>query len=203
MTFIYPIISVQFSSLVQLCPTLCDPMDYNTPGFSVHHQLLEFAQTQIHWVSYTLGVIYIEAIPTISSSIVPFSSCLQSFLASGSFPISQFFASGGKIIAVSASASALSSNEYSGLISFRMDWFGLLAIQGILKSLLQHHNSKASVIWCLAFFMVQFSHSYMITGKTIVLTIQTFVSKVMSLLFNMLSRFVITFLPRSKHPLIS
>ena len=112
--------------------------------------------------------------PTILSSVVPFSSCFLSFLASGSFPISQFFASGGKIIAVSASASALSSNEYSGLISFRMDWFGLLAIQGILKSLLQHHNSKASVIWCLAFFMVQFSHSYMTTGKTIALTIWTF-----------------------------
>ena len=103
--------------------------------------------------------------PTILSSVVPFSSCFLSFLASGSFPISQFFASGGKIIAVSASASALSSNEYSGLISFRMDWFGLLAIQGILKSLLQHHNSKASVIWCLAFFMVQFSHLYVTTGK--------------------------------------
>ena len=95
------------------------------------------------------------------------------------------------------------SNEYSGLISFRMDWFDNLAIQGTLKSLLQHHSSKASVLWRSVFFIVQLSHPYMTTGKTIALTKWTFVSKVMSLLFNMLSRFVITFLPRSKHLLIS
>ena len=90
------------------------------------------------------------------------------------------------------------SNEYSGLISFRMDWLALLAVQGTLKSLFQHHSSKASVLWHSAFFMVQLSHPYMTTGKTIVLTRRTFVSKVMSLLFNMLSRLVIAFLPRSK-----
>ena len=95
------------------------------------------------------------------------------------------------------------SNEYSGLISFRMDWLELLAVQGTLKNLLQHHSSKASIIWCLAFFTVQLSHPYMTTGKTIALTRRTFVGKVMSLLFNMLSRLVITFLPRSKRLLIS
>ena len=95
------------------------------------------------------------------------------------------------------------SNECSGLISFRMDWLDLLAVQGTLKSLLQHHSSKASVLQCSAFFMVQLSHPYMTNGKTIALTIWTFVGKVMSLLFNMLSRFVIAFLPRSNHFLIS
>ena len=89
------------------------------------------------------------------------------------------------------------SNEYSGFFSFRMDWFDLLAVQGILKSLLQHHNSKVTVLQCSAFFMIQLSHPYMTTRKTIALPIQTFISKVMSLLFNMLSRFVIAFLPRS------
>ena len=95
------------------------------------------------------------------------------------------------------------SNEYSGLISFKMDWLGLLAIQGTVKSLLQHHSSKASILWCSAFFVVQLSHSCMTTGKTIALTRWTFFSKVMSLLFNMLSRFVTAFIPRSKHLLIS
>ena len=95
------------------------------------------------------------------------------------------------------------SNEYSGLISFKIDWFDLLAVQGTLKSLLQHHNLKALVLWHSAFFMVQLSHPYMTTGKTIALTRWTFVSKVMSLFFNMLSRLVIAFLPRSNHLLIS
>ena len=95
------------------------------------------------------------------------------------------------------------SNEYSGLISFMIDWLDLLAVQGTLKSLHQHHSSKASILWCSALFMVQLSHSCMTTGKTIALTRWTFVAKVMSLLFNMLSRFVITLLPRSKHLLIS
>ena len=95
------------------------------------------------------------------------------------------------------------SNEYSGLISFRIDWLDLLAVQGTLRSLLQHHSSKASVLQHSAFFIVQLSHPYMITGKTIALTRQTFVDEVMSLLFNMLSRLVITFPPRSKHLLIS
>ena len=95
------------------------------------------------------------------------------------------------------------SNEYPGLISFRMDWLDLLAVQGTLKSLLQHHSSKASILWCSAFFIVQLPYPYMTTGKTIALTRRTFVDKVMSLLFNMSSRLVITFLPRSKHFLIS
>ena len=95
------------------------------------------------------------------------------------------------------------SNEYSGLISFRRDWLDLFAVQGILKSLLQHHSSKTSILSCSAFFIVQLSHPYMTTGKSIALTRWTFVGKVMSLLFNMLSRLVITFLPRSKHLLIS
>ena len=94
-------------------------------------------------------------------------------------------------------------SEFSGLISFRIDWFELLAVQGTLKSLFQYHSSKASILWSSAFFMVQLSHPYMTTGKTITLTRQTFVSKVMSLLFSMLSRLVIAFLPRSKHLLIS
>ena len=95
------------------------------------------------------------------------------------------------------------SNEYSGLISFRMDWLDLLAVQGTLKSLLQHHSSKASILWHSALIIVQFSHPYMTTGKTIALTRWTFVGKIMSLLFNMLSRLVIAFLPRNKHLVIS
>ena len=95
------------------------------------------------------------------------------------------------------------SNEYLGLISFRIDWLDLLAVQGTLKNLLQHHSSKASILWCSAFFMVQLSYPYMTTGKTIALTRWTFVGKIMSLLFNMLSRLVITFLPRRKCLLIS
>ena len=111
--------------------------------------------------------------------------------------MSQLFASGGQSTGVSASASVLP------MLSFRMDWFDLFAVQGTLKSLLQHHSSKASILWHSAFFIVQLSHPYMTNGKTIALTRWTFVGKVMSLLFNMLSRLVITFLPRSKRPLIS
>ena len=131
----------------------------------------------------------------LSSSIIPFSSCLQSFLASGSFPVSQFFPSGGQYWSFCFSISL--SNEYSGLISFRMDWLDLLAVQGTLKNLLQHHSSKVSILWCSAFFIVQLSHPYITTGETISLTRWTFIGKVMSLLFNMLSRMVIAFLPRS------
>ena len=135
--------------------------------------------------------------PTISSSAIPFSSCLQSFPASGSF-------SNESVLRIrwpkypSFSFSIIPSSEYSGLIFFRMDWFDLLAVQGTLKSLLQHHSSKASVLQCSAFFMVQLSHPYMTTRKTITLTRWTFVAKVMSLLFNMLSSFVIAFSPSSK-----
>ena len=135
--------------------------------------------------------------PTISSSIIPFSSCLQSF------PASRIF-SNESVLRIrwpkdwNSSFSMSPSNEYSRLISFMMDWFDLLAVQGTLKSLLQHHSSTASIFQCSAFFTVQLSHPHMTTGKTIALTIQAFVSKVMSLLFNTLSRFVIAILPRSK-----
>ena len=139
---------------------------------------------------------------TVSSSVIPLSFHLRSFPGSGSFPMSQFFTSGGQSIGVSASASVL-PNEYSGLISFRIDWFDLLAVQGTLKSLFQHHSSKASILWCSAFFMVQLSHSYMTIGKTIALTRHSFVGKVIPLLFNMLSRLIIPFLSRSNCLLIS
>ena len=135
--------------------------------------------------------------PTISSSVFPFSSRLQSFPASGSFQMSQVAKDW------SFSFSISPSNEYLGLISFRMDWLDLLAVQRTLKSLLQHHSSKASILWCSAFFIVQLSYPYMTTGKTIALTRWTFVGKVMPLLFNILSRLVMAFLPRSKHLLIS
>ena len=115
--------------------------------------------------------------------------------------MSQFSASGGQYWSFSFSISP--SNEYSGLLSFRIDWFDLLAVQGTLKSLLQHHSSKASIFWRSAFFIVQLSHPYMTTGQTIAFTRWTFVGKVMSLLLKMLSRLVITFLPRSKRLLIS
>ena len=138
---------------------------------------------------------------TLSSTIL-FSSCLWSFPASGSFPNKS-------VLCIrwqkywSFSFSIRPSNEYSGLIYFRIDWLDLLAIQGTLKSLLHHHSSKASILWHSAFFIIQLSLQYMTTGKTIALTRWTFVGKVMSLLFNMLSRLVIAFLPRSKCLLIS
>ena len=118
---------------------------------------------------------------TISTSATPFSFCFQSFPASGSFLMSQCFTSGGQSIGVSASVSG-PSNEYSGLISFRIDWLVLLVIQGTLNSLLQHHSSKASILQCSAFLMIQLSHPYMTPGKTMALTRWTFVGKVMSLL---------------------
>ena len=140
--------------------------------------------------------------PTILSSVAPFSSCLQSFPASGSFPMSQFFTSGGQNIGASAPASILPMNiqDY-----FPLGSTGVISLlsKGLSKSLLQHHSSKASILRLSAFFMVQLSHPYMTSGKTIAWTRRTFVDKVMSLLFNMLSRLVITFLPRSKHLLIS
>ena len=128
--------------------------------------------------------------PTISSSVVPFSSCLQCFTASGSFPMSQFFTSGGQ--SIGASASVLPMNIQDRL---PLGWTGLISlVQGTLKSLLQHHSSKVSILWYSAFFIVQLSHPYMTTGKTTALTRQTFADKVMSLIFNMLSTFVIAFL---------
>ena len=140
--------------------------------------------------------------PTISSSVIPFSSCLQFFSSIRVF-------SNESILRIrwpkywSFSFSISPSNEYSGLISFRINWLDLLAVQGTLKSLLQHPSSKSSILQYSAFFMVQLSHTYMATGKTIALTAQTFVSKVMSLLFNMRSSLAIAYLPRNKHLLIS
>ena len=140
--------------------------------------------------------------PAILSSVVPFSACPQSFPAPGSFPMSQLFAWGGQNIGVSASTSVLPMNtqDWSPL-----GWTGWISLQskGLSKSLLQHHSSKASILLHSAFFILQLSHPYMTTGKTIALTRQTFVGKVVSLLFNMLFRLVITFLSRNKHPLIS
>ena len=138
----------------------------------------------------------------ISSFVIPFSSCFQSFPASGSFLMIQYFASGGQSIRASASAPVLPMN-IQDLFPLGFDGFDLLAGQGTLKSLLQHHSSKTSTLWHSAFFMVQLSHPYLTTRKTIALTIWTFVSKIMSLPFNVLSRFVIAFPPRSKRLLIS
>ena len=166
----------QFSSVTQSYLSLCDPMDYSTPGFPVHHKLPELAQTYIHRVNdatHPSHHLSSPPPPSIFPSIRVFSS--ESVLRirwpkywSFSFSISP-------------------SNEYSGLISFRIDWLDLLAVQGIVKSLFQHHSSKASIFWFSAFFMVHLSHPY-IPGKTIALTRWTFVGKVVSLLFNMLSR---------------
>jgi len=167
-------------------------MKRSTPGLPVHHQLLQFTQTPVHRVGCH---------PTISSSVVPFSSCLQSFPASVFSNESTLGMRWPKYW--SFSFSIIPSKEIPGLISFGMDWLDLLVVQGTLKSLLQNHSSKASILWCSAFFVVQLSHPYTTTGKTIALTRWTFVGKVMALLFNMLSRLVITFLPRSKRFLIS
>ena len=140
--------------------------------------------------------------PTISSSVVPFFSHLQSFPASESFQMSQFFTiKWAKYWSFSFSISP--SNEHPGLISFRMDWLDLFTVQGTFKSLLQHHSSKGSILWCSTFFIVQLSYPYTTTAKTIPLTRWTFVGEVMTLLFNMLSRFIIDFLPRGKSLLIS
>ena len=180
-------------SITQLCPTLCNPMDCSTPGslsFTISQSLLKLMSIESVMLSNHLILCRPLLLPpSIFLSIRVFSN--ESVL-----PIQR-----PKYWSFSFSISP--SNEYSGLISFMMDWFDLLAVQGTLKSLLQHHSSKASILWCSAFFMVQLSHPYMTTGKTIALTRWTFVSKVMSLLFNMLSKLVITFLPRSKRPLIA
>ena len=170
----------------QLCPILCDPMDCSTPGFPVTHHLLYFAQTHVHWDNDA-----IQPSHPLSSPSPPAFYLSQH---QGSFLVSWLFASGGQSIGASASASVLPMNIR--LIPFRIDWFDLLAVQGTLRNLLQHHSSKASILLHSAFFMVQLSHPYMTTRKTIALTLRTFVSKV-SLLFNTLSRFVTAFLPRS------
>ena len=174
-----------FSSIAQPCPTLCNPMDYNMPGFPVHHQLPELTQTHVYWVGGAIQPSH----PLSSLSPPTFSIRVFSNESALRIRWPKYW---------SFSFSISPSSEYSGLISFRMDWFDLLAVQGTLKSLLQHHSSKASTLQCSAFFIVQLSHPYMTTGKTKALTRRTFVGKVMPLLFNMLSRLVITFLPRSK-----
>ena len=138
---------------------------------------------------------------TISSSVIPFSSCLQSFPESGSFQISKFFTSGGQNIGMLASASVLPMNIQDWFLLGWTGWISLLS-KG-LSSLLQHHSSKASILHCSTFFMVQLSHPYMTTGRTEALTRWTFVGKLMSMVFNMRSRLVIIFHPRSKHLLIS
>ena len=181
------------SSAAQPCPTLCDPMDWRTPGFSVHHQLLELAQTHVHKVS--------DAIQWSHPLLSPSFPALNHSQHQGLF---KWVSSSHQVAQVLEFCFNISpSNEYSGLISFRMDWLDLLAVQGTLKCLLQHHSSKASILQHSAFFIVQLSHPYTTTGKTKVLTRWTFVGKVMSLLFDMLSRFVIAFLLRSKCLLIS
>ena len=168
-------------------------MDCSTPGFPVLHQLPEIAQTRVHQVGDAIQPSHLLSSPSPPafslSSVRVFSN--ESVLHirwpkywSFSFSISP-------------------STEYSGLISFRRDWFDLLAVQGTLKSLLQHHSSKTSILLRSAFFIVQLSHPYMTTAKTIALTRRTLIGKVTSLLFNMLSRLVIAFLPRSKCLLIS
>ena len=169
-------------------------MDCSIPGFPAAacqaDQLPELAQTHVHrWCH-----------PTISSSLVPF-SCLQSFPASGSFSVTQFFTSGGQSIGVSASTAVLLMNIQDW---FPLGWTGWISLQSKgLSSLLQHHISKASILRRSAFFIVQLSHPYMTSRKTITLTRKTFVGNGMSLPFNILSRLVITFLPRSKHLLLS
>ena len=169
----------QFSSVTQLSLTLCNPMDCSIPGFPVHHQLPELAQTHVHWA----GDIIQPSHPLSSASPPAFNLSKHQGLF-------QWISSS---LWWSFSFSINPSNEYSGLISFRMDWFDLLAVQGTLKNL-QHHSSKASILQCSAFFMVQLSHPHMTTGKTIALTRWTFVGKVMSLLFNMLSILLICYL---------
>ena len=168
-------------------------MDYSTPGLPVHHQLPELTQTHVHCVGGASNHLII---------------CRPLLLLSSIFPNIRVFSNESALRIRwpkywSFSFNISHSNEYPGLISFRMDLLDLLAIQGTLKSLLQHHTSKASILPCSAFFIVQLSHPYMTTGKTIALTRRTFVGKVTSLLFNVLSRLVITFLPRSKCLLIS
>ena len=168
-------------------------MNRSTPGLPVHHHLPEFTQTHVHRVSDAIQPSHPLSSP---SPPAPNPSQHQSFSNESTlhmrWPKHWSF-----------SFSIIPSKEIPGLTSFRMDWLDLLAVQGTLKSLLQHHSSKASIIWCSAFFTVQLSHPYMTTGKTLAFTRQTFVGKLISLLLNMLSRLVINVLPKSKCLLIS
>ena len=190
---LWKIASVHFSSVPQSCPTLCNPMDRSTPGLPVHYQLRSSLKLMsIESVTPSSHLILccpLLLLPSIPPNIRVFSNELTLHMRWPKYWCFSF--------------SISLSKEHTGLISFRMDWLDLLAVQGTPKSLLQHHSSKASILRCSDFFTVQLSHPHMTTGKTIDLTRRTFVDKVMSLLFNMLSRLVITFLPRSKHLLIS
>ena len=183
----------QVSSVTQSCLTLCELMNGSTPGLPVHHQLPEFTKpTSIELVMPSMHLILCNALlllPPIPPSIRVFSNESPLHM---SWPKYWSF-----------SFSIIPSKEHPGLISFRMHWLDLLAVQGTLKSLLQHHSSKASILQCSAFFTVQLSHPYMTTRKTIALTRWTFFGKVMSLLFNMPSRLVINILPKTKRLLIS
>ena len=186
-------VSVQFSSVTQLYPTPCDHMNRSTPGLPVHHQLPGPPKP-----------LSIESVMPSSHLIL----CHPLLLLPSIFPSIRVFSNESALRMRwpkywSFSFSISPSKEIPGLIFFRMNWLDLLAVQGILKSLLQHHSSNASILRCSAFFTVQLSHPYMTTGKTIALTRWTFVGNVMFLLFNTLSRLVITFFPRSKHLLIS
>ena len=179
--------SYQFSSVTQSCPTLCDSMDCSRPGFPVHHQLLlELAQTHVHRVGDVIQLIHCLSSP----SIPAFNHSQNQGFSNESvlirWPKYWHF-----------SFSISPSNEYSGLIFIRIDCLELLEVWGTLKCLLQHHSSKALILQHSAFLIVQFSHPYKTTGKTIALTRWTSLCKVMSLLFNMLSRFIIAFLTRS------
>ena len=179
---------IQFSSVAQSCPTLCDPINCSTPGLPIHHQLPESL----------LRLMSNESVMPSNHLIL----CCPLLLSLSNFSSIRVF-SKESVLHIrwpkywSFSFGISPSNEHPGLISFRMDWLDLFAVQGSLKSLLQHHSSKASILWHWVFFIVQLSHPYMTTGKTIALTRPTFGGKVISLLFNMLSRLVITFLPRS------
>ena len=180
-----------FSPVAQSCLTLWNPIDCNMPGFCVHHHFPELPQTHVHRVGDAIQPSH----PLLSPSPPTFNVSQHQGLfkwVSSSHQVAKYW---------SFSFSISPSNEHSGLIYDLL--VDLLAVQGTLKSLLQHHSSKASVLQCSAFLIVQLSHPYMTTGKTIALTRWTFVGKVMSLLFNILSRLVITFLPRSKRLLIS
>ena len=168
-------------------------MECSTQGLPVHHQLPEFTQMHVYWVGDAIQPSH----PLVSPSPPALNLSQHQVFSRESVLHIRW----PKYWTFSFSISP--SNEYSELISFRMDWLDLLAVQGTLKSLLQHHSSKASILWHSASFIVQFSHPSMTTGKTIALTRWTFVGNVMSLLFNMLSKWVIAFLPRSKCLLIS
>ena len=178
--------------VAKLCLTLCDSIDCSTPGFPVLHHLPEFVQTHIYWVSDTIQPPH-PLSPLSSPVLNPSQDHVFSSESALHIRWPKYW---------SLSFSMSPSSDYSGLISFRIDWLISLQSKG-LSSLLQHHSSKASILRCSAFLMVQLSLPCLTTGKTIALTIPSFVSKVMSLLFHMLSRFVIAFHPRSKGVIIS